>query len=130
MFLWFSLEGLVPRRTTPKHLLWGLNFLKLYEVEEARARRLHVDEKTCRKWTSIFYSYKKDKFGKQFENTIVKKQEGLIIDRFVNHNNRKPKMKYFVNKDTTFHHFPYALETVAQNFNKPTGLQISWKEAN
>ena len=51
-FLWLSLEGLVPRRTTPNHLLWALSFLKLYEVEEARACRLHVDEKTCRKWTS------------------------------------------------------------------------------
>ena len=54
VFLWFHLEGLLPVGAEPKHLLWALSFLKLYEVEEGRASRLQVDEKTCRKWTKIF----------------------------------------------------------------------------
>ena len=53
VFLWLHLEGLLPVGAKPKHLLWALSFLKLYEVEEGRASRLQVDEKTCRKWTKI-----------------------------------------------------------------------------
>ena len=54
VFLWYSLEGLLPNRAEPKHFLWALSFLKLYEVEESRASRFQVDEKTCRKSTKIF----------------------------------------------------------------------------
>ena len=54
VFLWYSLEGLLPKSANLEHLLWALSFLKCYEVEEARASRLQVNEKTCRKWTKIF----------------------------------------------------------------------------
>ena len=53
VLLWYSLEGLIPKTANLHHLLWALSFLKLYEVEEARASRFQIDEKTCRKWTKI-----------------------------------------------------------------------------
>ena len=40
VFIWLHLEGLLPVGAKPKHLLWALSFLKLYEVEEDRASRL------------------------------------------------------------------------------------------
>ena len=54
VFIWYSSEGLLPNRAEPKHLLQAISFLKLHEVEESRATRFLVDEKTCRKWTKIF----------------------------------------------------------------------------
>ena len=35
----------VPQGTKPKHLFWGLAFLKLYEVEETFSTRVQADEK-------------------------------------------------------------------------------------
>ena len=54
VLLWYNLGGLIPKIAKLHHLLWALLFLKLYEVEEARACRLQIDEETCRKWTKIF----------------------------------------------------------------------------
>ena len=51
--LWYHLKGLLPNGAAPEHMLWALSFLKLYEVEEARASRLGVHEETCRKWTKV-----------------------------------------------------------------------------
>ena len=53
VYLWYHLEGLLPDLASPKHMLWVLSCLKLYEVEESRASRLQVDEKPNRKWTKI-----------------------------------------------------------------------------
>ena len=43
--LWYHLKGLLPNGAAPEHMSWAISFLKLYEVEEARASRLGVDEK-------------------------------------------------------------------------------------
>ena len=40
VFLWLHLGGLLTVGAIPKHLLWSLSCLKLYEVEEDRASRL------------------------------------------------------------------------------------------
>ena len=53
VFIWLYYGGRVPQGTKPKHLLWGLAFLKLYEVEEAFCTRVQADEKTCRKWITV-----------------------------------------------------------------------------
>ena len=53
VFIWLNLGGHVPDGTKPEHLLWGLAFLKLYEVEDAFSTRVHTDAKTCRKWIKI-----------------------------------------------------------------------------
>lgn len=45
--LQYDLEGLLPSMATPKYLLWGLSFLKLYEIEESRASKFRVDKKAC-----------------------------------------------------------------------------------
>jgi len=54
--LWHQmhLRGTLPKKGQPKHLLWALMFLKLYEVELAMAARCGVDEKTYRKWVWAF----------------------------------------------------------------------------
>ena len=53
--LWNRLDGkdLLPRDALVKHLLWGLAFLKLYNVERAQAPPSGADEKTFRKWVWI-----------------------------------------------------------------------------
>ena len=53
VFIWLQLGGHVPESTKPHHLLWGLAFLKLYEVEDALSTRVRADRKTCRKWIKI-----------------------------------------------------------------------------
>ena len=53
VFIWLQLSGHVLRETEPKHLLWGLSFLKLYEIECASSTRFQTDEKTFRKWIKI-----------------------------------------------------------------------------
>ena len=53
VFIWLNLGGNVPAGTKPEHLLWGLAFYKLYEVEDAFSTRVHADPKTCRKWIKI-----------------------------------------------------------------------------
>ena len=45
VFIWLNLGGLVPDGTKPEHLIWGLTFLKLYEVENAFSNRVHANEK-------------------------------------------------------------------------------------
>ena len=53
VLLWYSLEGLIPKRAKLQHLLWALSFLKLYEFKEVRASRFQVDQETSCKWTKI-----------------------------------------------------------------------------
>ena len=68
---------------------------------------------------------------------FMKKLEEFIIDRSVYHYNCKCKMEQFVNKGTTFHHFPYSLEaagTTFQQANRTSGvmeeekLYYSWNQ--
>ena len=54
--IWLYLGGRAPHGTKPKHLLWGLGFLKLYEAEEAFSTRVQADEKTCHKWMKVIVS--------------------------------------------------------------------------
>lgn len=51
--VWRKIHSEAPIGFEPKHLLWGLNFLKQYTVEENRHSTLRADEKTIRKWTWI-----------------------------------------------------------------------------
>ena len=51
--LWYHLKGMLPNGAAPEHMLWALSFLKLYEVGEARAWRLGVDEKIAENGTKI-----------------------------------------------------------------------------
>lgn len=45
----------MPNGVEPKHLLWGLIFLNIYDTEENIALRVgDVDEKTFRKWSHLF----------------------------------------------------------------------------
>ncbi len=46
--IWLCLKALVPQQTKPKHLLWGLIFLKFYEPEISLAVRVGADEKMSR----------------------------------------------------------------------------------
>ena len=40
----------LPKKARPKHLLWTLLFLKLYDVENVLAPMCGCSEKTFRKW--------------------------------------------------------------------------------
>lgn len=51
--VWTKIVGIAPIGFLPKHLLWGLNFLKQYTSEHKRHSTLNADEKTIRKWTWI-----------------------------------------------------------------------------
>ena len=48
--LWSSCSVNLPSSTKPTHLLWALNFLKVYSTIEVLAAIAGVDEKTLRKW--------------------------------------------------------------------------------
>lgn len=52
--LWGLLAGSRPAYSQPKHLLWALMFLRLYNTEHIHARLAGVDEKTFRKWSWAF----------------------------------------------------------------------------
>ena len=45
-----QLDYVLPPKTLPIHLLWGLLFLKLYSTEHINSLICGVDEKTFRKW--------------------------------------------------------------------------------
>lgn len=48
-------EKNMPKGHKPKHILWMLIFLKLYDQEEINSVKVGgVDEKTFRKWTWLF----------------------------------------------------------------------------
>lgn len=51
--VWTKIVGTAPIGFQPKHLLWGLTFLKQYANEHNRHSTLKADEKTIRKWTWI-----------------------------------------------------------------------------
>ncbi len=51
--VWTKIFGVAPIGFQPKHLLWGLTFLKQYPNEHNRHSTLKADEKTIRKWTWI-----------------------------------------------------------------------------
>lgn len=51
--VWTQIVGVAPIGFEPKHLLWGMNFLKQYTTEHNRHSTLKADEKTIRKWTWI-----------------------------------------------------------------------------
>lgn len=51
--VWEKIRHDRPIGFSPKHLLWGLNFLKQYTNEENRHSIFQADEKTIRKWTWI-----------------------------------------------------------------------------
>ena len=45
----------MPAGVDPKHILWALLFLTVYDTEHNSAQRLgNVDEKTYRKWSELF----------------------------------------------------------------------------
>jgi hypothetical protein len=45
----------MPAGVNPKHILWALLFLTVYDTEHNSAQRLgNVDEKTYRKWSELF----------------------------------------------------------------------------
>jgi len=55
--LWNKIDPMrtMPKGVQPKHLLWGLLLLTVYETEENSAQRAgNVDEKTFRKWSHLF----------------------------------------------------------------------------
>jgi hypothetical protein len=45
-----QIDEVLPSKATPKHLLWALYFLKVYDSENNMAGRCGCDEKTLRKW--------------------------------------------------------------------------------
>lgn len=51
--IWMKIIEQAPDDYKPKHLLWGLNFLKTYTDEHARHSLFGADEKTIRKWTWV-----------------------------------------------------------------------------
>lgn len=51
--VWTKIVDIAPIGFQPKHLLWGLTFLKQYTIEHNRHSTLKADEKTIRKWTWI-----------------------------------------------------------------------------
>jgi hypothetical protein len=56
-YLWIFVEDRVKERdifAEKKHLLWCLNLLKTANTEHCMAGRWCADEKTIRKWTSVF----------------------------------------------------------------------------
>jgi len=55
--LWNKIDPFktMPRGVTPKHLLWGLYFLAVYDTEHNSSHAVgKVDEKTYRKWSELF----------------------------------------------------------------------------
>ena len=45
----------MPMGVDPKHLLWALYFLTVYDTEHNSSQRVgKVDEKTYRKWSELF----------------------------------------------------------------------------
>jgi len=52
--LWGLLAVSRPPDSKPKHLLWALMFLRLYDTESVHALLAGVDEKTFRKWAWAF----------------------------------------------------------------------------
>lgn len=51
--VWLRIKSNAPG-SHPKHLLWGLLFLKQYSIEHIRRSIVNADEKTIRKWSWIF----------------------------------------------------------------------------
>lgn len=51
--IWSLIKSDTNTEIKPKHLLWGLNFLKQYSVEHLRRTLFKADEKTIRKYTWI-----------------------------------------------------------------------------
>lgn len=49
--VWASIIRRAPNGYQPKHLLWGLQFLKQYTDEHNRHSLLKADEKTIREWS-------------------------------------------------------------------------------
>ena len=43
-------NGSIPEKAMPKHLLWTLNFMFLYETDNVLATRWEADTKTLKKW--------------------------------------------------------------------------------
>lgn len=52
--VWNRLQGHIPRKASPIHLLWAFLFLKTYGSEHVNCALTKVDEKTFRKWSWIF----------------------------------------------------------------------------
>jgi hypothetical protein len=55
--LWNKMDPFetMPRGVAPKHLLWGLYFLTVYDTEHNSSHALgKVDKKTYRKWSELF----------------------------------------------------------------------------
>lgn len=52
--LWSWIGGDLPKRASPKHLLWALMFLKIYASEHVHRLIAGADEKTFRKWSWDF----------------------------------------------------------------------------
>lgn len=50
---WNYITKYAPQETKPRHLLWGLCFLKCYNTEHVNSVMFGVDEKTFRKWIWI-----------------------------------------------------------------------------
>jgi hypothetical protein len=49
-----DLTALIPKNAKPKHILWALMFLKLYDATEVLSSIADVSEKTYTKWQWIF----------------------------------------------------------------------------
>jgi len=48
--IWDMIFPELPVTCHPRHLLWGLMFLKIYGTEHVHAAMVSADEKTLRKW--------------------------------------------------------------------------------
>ena len=85
--LWERLSALPrrPRRMLPKHLLWGLLFLKLYNTESVLAEMVGAERKTVRKWCWIVVYEIKRLTGKVVSDVIshlVYLLSCVLINRF------------------------------------------------
>ena len=52
--VWDLLYRARPRNSKPKHLLWALLLLKIYNIESLNATLVKASVKTFRKWSLIF----------------------------------------------------------------------------
>ncbi len=52
--IWSLSEHSRRHDSSPRHLLWGLMFLKVYATEHVHATFVGIDEKTFRKWCWIW----------------------------------------------------------------------------
>ena len=51
--IWNAIRFDLPTGAKPKHLLYGLLFMKVYSIEHVHANMVGCDEKTFQKWAWV-----------------------------------------------------------------------------